>query len=76
MTKSIMSLFPRHASTEKLSLHLHTDRRAIRGGSGRLEVGLVDAGCVVVLLYEERFKGDHKGNETTPFSVPLFKSQR
>jgi hypothetical protein len=49
MTKSIMSLFPRHASTEKFSLHLHQDSRAIRGGSGRLEVGLSDAGCVVVL---------------------------
>ena len=49
MTLCIMSLFPRDVFTEKIRLHLHPDRRAIRGGSGRLEVGLSDAGCVVVL---------------------------
>jgi len=56
MTKSIMSLFPRHVFTEKLKLHRHPARRALRGGSGRLEVRLSDVRCVVGLLIREAAK--------------------
>ena len=48
MTKSIMSLFPRGVFTEKLKLHLHPDRRALRRGRGRFLSLIVEASCSLV----------------------------